>query len=572
MANHTERQYIQKTQMNGRVYRPLIQVSFHTETGVYHAKAKTLNAKGEALNPNEQLITVNTQKQMDAPAGFFTMNLVGVQWHERLNAQDITIVQMGYIGEARLTTVMVGLVDKVGRKRAMGADGTPSVNTIVTGRDFGKLFVKDLLKFYPEISGKNAADFFLTDVGWINLMKVFTTDSIMKGTPAVIIDNIMRHIFPKLHDVKWKLWNERAQTPSSIDVKATQIVRFQLGKSNFFMPFIFTADQYEGALWNLLERAAPKPFMELFIDTRDGHEAWNPTPDKRLVPHDIEKDSSAPLEPAFEFGQDGAKVVLCLRETPYDSVHRSRLIRHEIAEEDIITDDLSKGDEQHYNLFWAGSTINPLGIDLKRVAPPLLNEQDAKKYGLSPLEVNIEGMEITDGLVLEGMSKTYTGKLKEWYQHNHTLWSGTIEIRGNAKIRIGHLVEFGIGASRREYYVEGVSHSFTMFQGWTTTLTLTRGMKPKTLVDSSKHVWAPPAPPPKPQTASAQAATTASSFYTVQRGDTLWAIAKQRYNDPLKWRVIWEANKTVLIQRDSRNASTHGHYIYPGQKLMIPKG
>jgi hypothetical protein len=44
----------------------------------------------------------------------------------------------------RLTTVMVGLVDKSNRKISMGGDGKPQVLSVITGRDFGKLFVKDV--------------------------------------------------------------------------------------------------------------------------------------------------------------------------------------------------------------------------------------------------------------------------------------------------------------------------------------------------------------------------------------------------------------------------------------------
>lgn len=565
MANITEEQYIERSKMNGTAYRPIIRVSFHTQSGLYHASSNTLNIYGERMNPNNVVLNVTTQKTLESPAGYFTMNLAGLQWAHLVNAQDVVVVQMGYLGEAKLTTVMVGLVDKTSRSLGMSADGKPSTNSQITGRDFGKLFVKDLLKFYPEISGKNASDFFLTDVGWVNLMKIFTTDNIMKGTPAVIIDTIMTHIFPKVHDVSWHLWEENTNTTGTKKVvNVSKIVHRSLGKTNFFMPFIFTADQYEGALWNLFERASPKPFTEMFIDVRDPSEIHVQSYEKRLVPHDIAK--SAPEGGVFGFGADKVNVVLCLRETPYDSVHRNRLIKHDIPLEEVISESISRGDEKHYNLFWAGTTINPLGIDLKRVSPPMLNEADAKKYGLAPLEINIEGMEITDNLVLEGMSKTFTGKLKEWYQSNHTYWEGTLEIRGNAKIRVGHMVEYGRQFNRLEYYVEGVSHSFNVFQGWTTTLTVTRGMKPGTMIDSSKHIWTPPAPPPPP----AQPATPPATYYTVVRGDTLWAIAKRKYGDPLKWRKIWEANKAMLIARDKRNASDHGHWIYPGQKLTIP--
>jgi len=52
-----------------------------------------------------------------------------------------------------------------------------------------------------------------------------------------------------------------------------------------------------------------------------------------------------------------------------------------------------------------------------------------------------------------------------------------------------------------------------------------------------------------------------ATFYTVEKGDTLSKIAKTQYGDPMKYPVIFEANKPML---------SHPDKIYPGQKLRIP--
>ncbi len=51
-------------------------------------------------------------------------------------------------------------------------------------------------------------------------------------------------------------------------------------------------------------------------------------------------------------------------------------------------------------------------------------------------------------------------------------------------------------------------------------------------------------------------------YHTVESGDTLSAIAKKVYGDPMKYGVIFEANKPMLKSPD---------LIYPGQVLRIPK-
>lgn len=53
----------------------------------------------------------------------------------------------------------------------------------------------------------------------------------------------------------------------------------------------------------------------------------------------------------------------------------------------------------------------------------------------------------------------------------------------------------------------------------------------------------------------------AGTFHTVEKGDTLWAIAEKAYGDGAKYTLIFEANKPML---------THPDKIYPGQNLRIP--
>ena len=59
------------------------------------------------------------------------------------------------------------------------------------------------------------------------------------------------------------------------------------------------------------------------------------------------------------------------------------------------------------------------------------------------------------------------------------------------------------------------------------------------------------APQPKPK----------AVFYEVKKGDSLSKIAKAYYGDPMKYTVIFQANRPMLKQPD---------LIYPGQILRIP--
>lgn len=50
-------------------------------------------------------------------------------------------------------------------------------------------------------------------------------------------------------------------------------------------------------------------------------------------------------------------------------------------------------------------------------------------------------------------------------------------------------------------------------------------------------------------------------YYTIEKGDTLYAVAKQFYGDGMKYPDIFEANREVIEDPDK---------IYPGQKIRIP--
>ncbi len=52
-------------------------------------------------------------------------------------------------------------------------------------------------------------------------------------------------------------------------------------------------------------------------------------------------------------------------------------------------------------------------------------------------------------------------------------------------------------------------------------------------------------------------------FHTVEKGDTLWAIAEKTLGSGNRYNEIFEANRPMLSDPDK---------IYPGQMLRIPQG
>lgn len=75
-------------------------------------------------------------------------------------------------------------------------------------------------------------------------------------------------------------------------------------------------------------------------------------------------------------------------------------------------------------------------------------------------------------------------------------------------------------------------------------------------------------------TAKTTRPATTSSTYVIKSGDTLWGIARKYYNDGLKWKTIYDANKDIIektAKKYGRKNSDNGHWIYPGTTIKIEK-
>lgn len=58
-------------------------------------------------------------------------------------------------------------------------------------------------------------------------------------------------------------------------------------------------------------------------------------------------------------------------------------------------------------------------------------------------------------------------------------------------------------------------------------------------------------------------------YYTVKTGDCLWTIARKYYGSGLEYPKIYNANKTMIDNRN-RGYNIDKYTIYTGQKLLIP--
>lgn len=62
--------------------------------------------------------------------------------------------------------------------------------------------------------------------------------------------------------------------------------------------------------------------------------------------------------------------------------------------------------------------------------------------------------------------------------------------------------------------------------------------------------------------AAGAGAAAQGRYYTIESGDTLSKIAKEKYGDADKWQQLFAANREVIQDPDK---------IYPGQRIRIPQ-
>lgn len=69
------------------------------------------------------------------------------------------------------------------------------------------------------------------------------------------------------------------------------------------------------------------------------------------------------------------------------------------------------------------------------------------------------------------------------------------------------------------------------------------------------------------------ASAASGGTYTVVSGDTLWGIAAKKLGSGTKWPLIYDANAGTIeaeAKKHGKASSDHGHWIWPGEVLMIP--
>lgn len=416
--NKTSAGSIASTQVIKKTHTVGVTVSApYSEVSIYTEKG-LLSARQTLLvsdtNMDLDILSIITKRDMNQDCPTFTIQL---SW-QREWYEKIGSNDMIIIKMCRPpeanATVMFGLVDDV--RKSTNYDSEKPVRTIsVTGRGWGKAMVRFEVGTVTELNAVGNALGFMSE----------SMDTFAGCPPATVAQGIINFFIGK--GCNYSFANGKSYT----DYYSGS---FKTGNGNEKLADATSFLSYQGSLWNLIKEVANAPFNEMFWEVISG------------------------------------KPTLVFRPTPFNEKDWCNLNRITIKDLDVISEDLGVSDIETYTIFKV-NTEEFVG-DTTNIYLPVWHKPYYTKYGLSRLEVSTKYLEMNDSN--DAYSKMLD--LANWNIMNNAMENGTITVKGSNLYKIGERVI--LESTGIEYYVEGVQHSYTFFQGWTTTLSVTRGMTP----------------------------------------------------------------------------------------------
>ena len=449
----------------------------------------------ELGDSNSDILSISTNKDMGSPAGSFNIVFTpnkdknNYTWFDKLDAYDYVQIEFKGINDDDFKVIMRGLIDNVSSSESWEG-GTPQRSITVNGRDFGCLLTDHQIYYIPEMGENEALEGLLTYIAWknfipgpVNAATAFTViwerfkeglDLEVGGGPAKY--TIEGENETKSEQVKQKFGRDAAQT-------------FPDDVTN-----LWHLKGYEGSYWNAFAQYQDKPFHELFVyDSPNGDDlngvSWLVLRPSRL------KDAKGNYHKSVT-----------------DNLENKQLYPDDFyfTNKNLISINVSKSQSEVFNYFITIPALQLLtktsfrGMMLSTVKdnfrlsenpffqcsnyyPAYMGKYGFRKYEATTYFVNLdvgqlekpttqdqkeyENKVLAPAFIQKGVERNRM--LVAWFLHNEFLLSGTIDISGTGAVIIGTYAKNEDDGM--EYYVEGVSHSWILFQSYRTSLRVSRG-------------------------------------------------------------------------------------------------
>lgn len=437
---------------------------------IYRQEGEVITLDGHPASTSA-VSQVNWTKTLGQAAGQFSVAIktTDASLSDRLSDDDWVDISFTRFDQEYL--VCRGLIDTI-QEQVDVRSGATAKTLVIRGRDHGKIWARHTVYFNR--FGVKPEDSRLA------MLKAFdkTATKPIFGDVSKVVNTILIGLLKEEDDKSVPtIWKVPAAVPGSkADQGFVGYVKFNdWGYTNNPARNAIQAFQMDvqGAdLWSLAQQWSDPHFCELYTELvkEDGD-----------IPDASEALSAASARPA-----------VVLRDRPFlqgDDLSASdyfSLPRTDVVPQDIQSGmSLSRGGEERFNAYFVrGKPVADIGgnIDLEA---PLVDIEDIKKHGFR--RFNVESQYSADPDLSQGEAvwsdhvKILRARARDFHCLNPQFFSGVIPLaRGFPGLRIGTRLRIKSPLSEDDnlsFYVEGISHSWSLGPGMKTTATVSRGWR-----------------------------------------------------------------------------------------------
>lgn len=490
---------------------------------------KTKTANNLVVNSvGGKILSVTTQKDISQPMGAFSIVLApsiaqdlrdgsGNQLLVSDVIQAMDMVQIEFkTDDSGYKTEMIGLISRASMDTVIDPTGKPMRMFKIDGFDLGKVLQSFKMYFNPYLTTRTGQEF----GGYV----YFGNNSTLfkDKNPATFIQTFLSFVFGKSTNTgpiyPFKIGDKTV--PAYIDLFSG--VSTQFTSHSMTDPFILLGIEagQEVSVWDIVKAYSDPPFHEVFVDLRrptnptDLNSIQTATQTHRLAPLNSStpaKVSSAlaanTTSPTTEVISNNNLVfqqpyVVYMRTSPFDQESWNNLNTHEFFQTDIIQQDTSTSEDNIFNYYevWCERENFFMGnIQISNLAQntankiPIFDNDSIQTFGLRRFPQNstkyVEFIKSTDANNLSIWQKQaiLTREIFRWFAYGQLLESGSITVKGRVGVDKGGItmgsrfVELNAQgvATGKEFYIEGVTQMYNLGQPLRTSLTVTRGHRPR---------------------------------------------------------------------------------------------